>query len=197
MWNSGFLGRVSSHETFAIRSKASIYTDHKGMIYMSLSGQLWSSYCNVWFGKSVQVRNIASDLCPISNHTKWHARHLRELWPTCKELATKRGSSCKIDQNWQVVLSFLTLKMAVENGEYPWIIEYSWVNYDLLVCNLGGTCDLTDQFPSNCLLAIFSCKSFSEPLGVWYKCSISNIILWCFLSHVPQRSMYCQIGMWN
>ena len=74
-----------------------------------------------------------------------------------QRLATKGGSSCKLG-HLQVKLTSSTTVLTVKSNcgacQFQWRVgpsycKYAGVTYDLLVSNIGGTCDLADQLPSN------------------------------------------------
>ena len=111
----------------------------------------------IWLGKLPWDENFKSDLRPIYDRAEWHTMPSSDLWPTWEDLRPKEDSdanwvTCK--WNWQVPQPFLAVKSGRGACRFQWRVspsycEYSGVTYDLLVSNIGGTCDHADQLPSN------------------------------------------------
>ena len=107
---------------------------------------------------------------PIYERAERHTRHPSELRPTCKDLRPKEDqtASCVTRKwNWQVPRPFVTVKSGRGACRFQWRVgpcycEYPGVTYDLLVSNIGGTCDLADQLPSNREFSHFSVVSQSQ-----------------------------------
>ena len=124
-----------------------------------------------------------SDLRPIYDRAEWHTRPSSDLRPTCEDLWPKEDptASCVTRKwNWQVLRPFLTVKSGRGPCRFQWRVspsycEYSGVIYDLLVSNIGGTYDLTDQLPSDHEFGnFFGRKSVPSPSGVRCKPSITK-----------------------
>ena len=127
----------------------------------------------------------------IYDRAKWHSRPPSDLRPTCEDLRPKEDpaeSWVTRKWNWQVPRPFLTVKSDRGACRFRWRVspsycEYSWVTYDLLVSNIGGTYDLADQLPSNHEFGhFFVRKSVLSPSGVRCKpsirvCSVYSAVL--------------------
>ena len=103
--------------------------------------------------KNLGDRNFKSDLRPIYHRAERHTRQLSELQPTYKDLRPKEDPTTR-KWNWQFPRPYLTVKNGCGPCRFQWRVgpsycEYPGVTYDLLVSNIGGTYDLTDQLPSN------------------------------------------------
>ena len=102
-------------------------------------------------------KNFKSDLRMIYDRAEWHTRSWHELRPTCKDLRPKEGPVASLDiwkSHWQVPRPFLMVKSGHGACRFQWRVNpsycgYSGVPYDHLVINIGGTCHLADQLPSN------------------------------------------------
>ena len=115
-------------------------------------------------------KNFKSDLRPIYDHPEWHTRPPSDLWPTCEDLRPKEDPAVSWvtrKWNWQVPRLFLTVESGRGACRFQWRVrlsycEYSGITYDLLVSNIGGTCDLANQLPSNHEFANFLVISQSQ-----------------------------------